>query len=254
VNAEFKSYVTTKGTIHELTAAHSLSSNGIAERLMHTLLDYARAALMQHQLLKFLWQEAIAHVNVIKNQVPTQATKKTPHELFFGTKAKIARLEEFGSELWVLDQSGQTRKLDTKSHKYWFMGYSDNSRAFRYYKSDTRQILLTRNVIFVPPNTEDIDHEDLEEVELLLVGGVGATIITPSTPTKSSMPKPGVFTPPTKSTKATTIVAPLQPTTPPKIKTGPSTPAAPPAPRKGQVQPQFIAPLPGITISSTAPP
>jgi hypothetical protein len=237
VNTEFKSYVTSKGAIHELTATHSSSSNGIAERLMRTLLDYARAALMQQQLPKFLWQEAVAHVNFIKNRVPTQATKKTPHELFFGTRAKIARLEEFGSELWVLDQSGQTRKLDAKSHKYRFMGYSDNSRAFRYYKPDTRQILLTRNAIFVPPNAEEIGYEDLEEAELPTVGGVGATVITPSTPTKSSTPKPGVFTPPTKSTKASTTVAPLQPTTPPKTKPGPSTPAAPPAPRKGQVQP-----------------
>jgi hypothetical protein len=254
VNTEFKSYITSKGTIHKLTAAHSLSSNGIAEQLMCTLLDYARATLMQHQLPKFLWQEAVAHVNFIKNRVPTQATKITPHELFFGTKAKITRLEEFGSELWVLDQSGQTRKLDTRSHKYRFMGYGDNSRAFRYYKPDTRQILLTRNAIFVPPNTEEINYEDLEEAELLLIRGVGATVIIPSTPTKSSMPKPGVFTPPAKSTKATTTVAPLQPTTPPKIKPGSSTPAAPPAPKKGQVQPRFVAPLPGITIPSTAPP
>jgi hypothetical protein len=63
--------------------------------------------------------------------------KETPHKLFFGTKAKIARLEEFGSELWVLDQSGQTWKLDAKSHKYRFMGYGDNSRVFRYYKPNS---------------------------------------------------------------------------------------------------------------------
>jgi hypothetical protein len=209
---------------------------------------------MQHQLPKFLWQEAVTHVNFIKNRVLTQTTKKTSHELFFGTKAKIARLEEFGSELWVLDQSGQTQKLDAKSHKYRFMGYGDNSSTFRYYKSDTWQVLLTRNAIFVPPNTEEIDYEDLEEAEMPLVGGVGATDTKPSTPTKSSTPKPGVFTPPAKSTKATTTVAPLQPTTPPKIKPHLSTPAAPPAPRKGQVQPRFVAPLPGISIPSTAPP
>jgi hypothetical protein len=221
---------------------------------MRTLLDYARAVLMQHQLPRFLWQEAVAHVNFIKNQLPTQATKKNPHKLFFGTKAKIARLEEFRSELWVLDQSGQTRKLDAKSHKYRFMGYGDNSRAFRYYKSNTQQVLLTRNAIFVPPNTKEIDNEDLEGAELPIVGGVGATKTTTLTPAKSSVPKPGVFTPPAKSTKATMTVAPLEPTTPLKIKPGPSTPAAPPEPRKGQVQPQFVAPLPGITIPTTAPP
>jgi hypothetical protein len=111
---------------------------------------------------------------------------------------------------------------------------------------------LTRNAIFVPPNTEEIDYKDLKEAEFPLVRGVGAMHIIPSTPTKSNMPKSGVFNPPAKSTKATTTVAPLQPTTPPKIKPGPSTPAAPPAPRKGQVQPWFVAPLPGITIPSTA--
>jgi hypothetical protein len=190
-------------------------------------------------------------MSIIKNWVPTQATKKTPHELFFGTKAKIAWLEELGLELWVLHQSSQMWKLDAKSHKYHFMAYGDNSSVFRYYKPDSQQILLTRNTIFVPPNTKEINYEDLKEVELPLVGGVRATT-TPSTPTKSSAPKPGVFTPPAKSTKATMTVAPLQPTTPPKSKPGPSTPAAPPAPWKGHVQPWFVAPLPGIMVPSTA--
>ncbi|KEP45242.1 putative Pol-like polyprotein/retrotransposon, partial [Rhizoctonia solani 123E] len=86
VNQELKSYVQSQGTIQELTAPHSSSSNSMAERLMRILLDYAQAALMQYELPKFLWQQAVGHVNYIKNRIPTRAHGKTPHELFFGTK------------------------------------------------------------------------------------------------------------------------------------------------------------------------
>lgn len=111
LNRELQNYAESKGTIFEQTAPHSSAQNGIAERLNRTLMDFARALLAQHNLPKFLWQEAVAHVNYVRNRLPTKATGKTPHELFYGKPASLRHMEEFGAPLWVLDQSGKTRKL-----------------------------------------------------------------------------------------------------------------------------------------------
>jgi hypothetical protein len=257
-NDEFKSYVRSQGTVQEMTAAHSSARNRIAEHLMHTLLDFSHAALAQHNLPRFLWQEAVAHVNFIKNRIPTRSTGKTPYELFFGEKAKVTQLEEFGLELWVLDQSKDTTKLDAKSHKYCFRGYGEGSCAFQYYKPDARQILHTRNAIFkpnIPP--ESIDFDDLEEAELLAAGGVtqirstpGPSLTTPSTQKLA----PGTFTLPKKQPQV--ALAPLQLTTPPKpLKPDISTPAPPPPPSKkgkGKSKPCFKQPIPGVQHPSTS--
>ena len=61
LNKEMKDYAESQGTLFEQTAPHSSAQNGVAEHLNRTLMDYARAMLFQHTLLKFLWQEVVAH-------------------------------------------------------------------------------------------------------------------------------------------------------------------------------------------------
>ncbi|KAG8735830.1 hypothetical protein FRC10_010100 [Ceratobasidium sp. 414] len=129
--------------------------------------------------------------------------------------------------MWVLDQSGKNRKLDAKSNKYHFTGYGEGSRAFRYYKPGSRQILLTRNAVFVPPlHAEDIDYDDLDEAELPLAGGVGLS-----------------FAPvPSLSSQTSTIpVAPIkvQLKTPPSTPSCSSAPPPPPPPSKMSQQKQL---------------
>ena len=49
-------------------------------------------------LPKFLWPEAVAYVNYIKNQSPMKVlgTGIIPYETFFGKKPDVSWLEEFG--------------------------------------------------------------------------------------------------------------------------------------------------------------
>src|SRR6185369_15019207 len=172
LNKEMKDYAESQGTLFEQTAPHSSAQNGVAECLNRTLMDYARAMLFQHKLPKYLWQEAVAHSTYVRNRLPTRATRRTPFEMFFGKGANWSQLEEFGADLWVLDQSGKVRKLDEKARKYKFMGFGDNSRAYRYWKPETRQVLLSRNVVFSRGVTAVAgDDDDEEEDDDQLVGG-----------------------------------------------------------------------------------
>lgn len=137
--------------------------------------------MAQHNLPGYLWQESIAHANFVRNWLPTQATGRTPYELFYGRKAPLQYMEEFGAEIWVLDQSGTVRKLDRRANKYRFMGFSDATKGFRYYKPESRQVLVSRNVVFAPVVTpegggsdddDEEDEDDYEVADLPAEGGV----------------------------------------------------------------------------------
>lgn len=57
-------------------------------------------------------------------------------------------LEEFGRPCWVLQQDGKCGKLDPKSRKFIFVGIADGTKGYRYYNTETKNILTSRNVIF----------------------------------------------------------------------------------------------------------
>jgi hypothetical protein len=178
INKDLNVYTMEQGTLLEQTSPYSSSQNRITEQLNWMLADFSRAGMVQHGLLMYLWQESIALANLVRNWLPTRATGRTLYEMFYGRKAPLQYMEEFGAEIWVLDQSGMVRKLDWRANKYQFMGFSEVSRGFRYYKPESRQVLVSQNVVFelVEKQSEgdtDSDNEgsELDEAELPAEGG-----------------------------------------------------------------------------------
>ena len=70
VNEEFKTYCKEHGIHVEYTAPHSPHQNGIAERFNRVTVEGARTLLIQKDLPKSLWAEAIRHVTYLKNRTP----------------------------------------------------------------------------------------------------------------------------------------------------------------------------------------
>ena len=58
--SEFQEYLDSEGIILEMTSTYLPSQNGVAERLNRTLIERARAMIINSGLPKFLWEEAIA--------------------------------------------------------------------------------------------------------------------------------------------------------------------------------------------------
>lgn len=97
----------------------------------------------------FLWDEAISHANYLQNKAPTRALEgKTPEEAWKKKKPNISRLREWGSNMWILDESHNRHKLQPKSRKMILMGFNDGSKSVRYYDTYTRTIKVSRNFTF----------------------------------------------------------------------------------------------------------
>jgi hypothetical protein len=147
INDALITWCQSNGIHLQMTAPYSPSQNGVAERMNRTLVELARAMLIDSQLPEFLWEHAVAHAAYVRNRSFTKAvTGRTPYEGWFGTRPNVAHLREFGAPVWVLAQGPhQSRKMLPKSNKRIYVGYEDGSNSVLYYNAQSRKVLTSRN-------------------------------------------------------------------------------------------------------------
>ena len=85
----------------------------------------------------------------VSNRVPHAAlANETPYKALYGKDANRRHLRAIGAQAFVHVET-HTKTLE---HRAWggrLVGYSVNSKYFRVYKSLTRSVRESRNVIFV---------------------------------------------------------------------------------------------------------
>lgn len=57
----------------------------------------------------------------------------------------------------------QRQKLDDKAKRLYFVGYSEQSKAFRLLDKETSKIIISRDVIFLEDNQSQEEPEDTKE-------------------------------------------------------------------------------------------
>ena len=94
----------------------------------------AKAMLFDKGLLLFLWEEAYRTVVYIQNRCPhTTLGRKTPEEVFTGTRPDVSHLHIFGSVCYCHIHADTRKKLDPSGEKGLLVGYSKTSKAYRVY-------------------------------------------------------------------------------------------------------------------------
>ena len=83
----------------------------------------------------------------------------TPYEAWNGHKPAVAHLREFGSDVWVLDESNNRSKLGPRSKKMKLTGFLEGSKSIRYYDAAMRSIKVSRNFAFN-------ENDELRELEI----------------------------------------------------------------------------------------
>lgn len=148
---ENKKFLRSQGIRMELTAADCPQQNGKAERKNRTLMEMARCMLIDAGLPNSFWGEAIATANFIQNRVISRTTNMTPYERWNGIKPGIDSFQIFGSKCFVHVSPAKRGKLDDVAVEMIFLGYDDNSKAYRCYNAATRKVVVSRDVRFGKP-------------------------------------------------------------------------------------------------------
>ena len=149
VNKEFDFYLREHGIVRRLTVTQNPEQNGTAERKNRTLLDMARCILIQSGLPPSFWAEAISTANYIRNRCPTRSLNgKTPYEAWTGNISDVSNLKEFGCQFFFQNSNPERGKFDERGKKGIFLGYSDQSKAYRVWVPDVKKTVITRDIVF----------------------------------------------------------------------------------------------------------
>ena len=186
----FTDHLESKGTTRSVTVHDSPQQNGVAERLNRTLAEHMRAMLIPSALPSSLWGEALMHAVWLKNRTATRALPNTtPYEQSTGRKPDLSALREFGCKAYVRVE-GQS-KLESRTRVGHFVGIDSESKAYRVYWPDTRQVSVERNVRF--DNNEAVGGTGPEGEKSVPDISVPSTHDSPSLSPPSSIPDPCIW-------------------------------------------------------------
>ena len=117
-------------------------------------------------LPKFL-QGYILEITVyILNLVPTKSNPNTPVELWTSRNASVQHYRIWRCPTYVF--KGNTRKLDTESELYYFIGYPKITKSWLFYNPREHIVLVSTNAIFLEDDymmdQKSNDRFDLREL------------------------------------------------------------------------------------------
>ncbi|KAK2374267.1 putative mitochondrial protein [Trifolium repens] len=148
-NEPFATYCEDHGIIHEFSAPRTPQQNGVVERKNRSLQEMARTMMHETKLAKHFWAEAVNTACYIQNRIYIRPIlNKTTYELFKGRKPNISYFHQFGCTCYILNNKAYKRKFDAKACKGIFIGYSERSKAYRVYNSETNTVEESIHVRF----------------------------------------------------------------------------------------------------------
>lgn len=168
---EFTEEIERAGIRRERTVAHTPEQNGVAERMNRTLIEMARCLLIKSELPLHFWAECISTAAYLRNRCPSRSLDNvTPFEARFGVKPDVSNLKTFGCKAYALNKDPSKNKLGPKSKICVFIGYSDESKAYRLWDPASKRIIKSRDVVFDEDSRglpDLVKKEDFLEFEML---------------------------------------------------------------------------------------
>ncbi|XP_059640894.1 retrovirus-related Pol polyprotein from transposon TNT 1-94 isoform X1 [Cornus florida] len=150
VSNEFRSELNKKGILHQLTCPYTPEQNGVAERKNRHLMSVVRCLLSGMHVPKFYWHMAVLTVTFLINRTPSRVLGgKAPLQILQPDYTLFHLLPRvFGYTCFVHNRSPSRHKLDDKSIRCIFLGYSAVSKGYRCYDPVTKHMYHSLDVTF----------------------------------------------------------------------------------------------------------
>lgn len=150
VNSEFKTFLESEGILMDITAAYTPQQNAISERGNRTTTERARCLLIEANLPKSFWAEAVNTSIYIENRCPEASINHlSPHELWHGSKPKIDHLRVFGCAAYrLIPKQFRGSKFSPTSQRCVLLGYQERMYNYRLFDLGSKRIIFSHDVIF----------------------------------------------------------------------------------------------------------
>lgn len=143
----FKEFCKKKGIVIEYNIPRNPEQNGVCERLNRTILNMSRCLIMESNLEKDLWGEAVRISAYIINRLPTKATNKIPAEIWYNREISLNNMKVFGSRAYShIPKEDRNGKLAERCKSLIMIGYTSN--GYRLWDPNLRKIITAKSVKF----------------------------------------------------------------------------------------------------------
>ena len=110
-----------------------------------------------------MWGEAVLTANHILNKVPHKKLDKTPYEFWKGHAPNLKYLKVWGCLAKVGLPSFKVDGIGSRTFDAVFIGYAENSAAYRFMNLSDRSLCEYRDAVFFehifPLKKTDVHHE-----------------------------------------------------------------------------------------------
>ncbi|KAI3510580.1 hypothetical protein L1887_17688 [Cichorium endivia] len=148
-NQTLDGFLKTKGISHNFSAPYTPQQNGVVERRNRSLCEASRTMLNFANLPRYFWAEAIFTACVTQNRSYNHKRFHIrPYEVLDRRKPNVKFLHIFGCRCFILNLKDHLTKFNEKSEEGIFLGYSQDSKAYKVMNKRTRKIEETFNLMF----------------------------------------------------------------------------------------------------------
>ncbi|CAI6012173.1 unnamed protein product [Closterium sp. NIES-65] len=151
LGAEITAWLKKQGIQRELTTAYTPQSNGVAERANRTILETARALLIESGLGNLIWPHAVRHATVARNRVLTKVGDDSwvPLERWLGRKPPVDMLRVFGCMAVAHVPKTYRSKLGASAIWCVHLGLAAESKGWLLWEPSKGVLFDSRDVKFV---------------------------------------------------------------------------------------------------------
>jgi len=148
-NEPFVAFCEKHGIVLEFSSPRTPQKNRVVERKNRTLQEMARTMIHKNNLAKHLWAEAMNITCYVQNKIYIRPIlEKTTYELFKGRRPNISYFHQFGCTCYILNNKLYLKKFDAKAQRGIFLAYSEKSKAYIVYYSETLCVEESMHVKF----------------------------------------------------------------------------------------------------------
>jgi histone deacetylase 1/2 len=137
------------GIAHRVSCPHTHQQNGAAER-KHRHIVETGLTLLAHASVPFrFWSDAFSTACFLINRLPTRVINmQTPLERLLGEIPDYTFFKVFGCACWPHLRPYNNHKLEFRSKKCVFLGYSSLHKGYKCLHIPTNRLYISRDVVF----------------------------------------------------------------------------------------------------------
>jgi len=165
-NKFFRSILAAREIRFEPAPPYTQHKNGVAERMIGTLTEKARAMMLDSQAPMELWAEAILTACHLHARTPSRALDgKTPYEMLHKQKPELHHLRRFGCIAYkrIPEEQRIDSKMGARSKACMMVGYvHDRTKIWRIWDPEFKKVVQCSDVTFDESRTAHMSCLDNE--------------------------------------------------------------------------------------------